>query len=72
MFLTGGSSGSRERYFLQIADQTGKPIDIPDDEREALSVALTLNEKGKACLKRKQYGEALLILLEAEKAFRSV
>ncbi|XP_071792301.1 NEDD8 ultimate buster 1-like [Asterias amurensis] len=65
----GGSSGSRERYFLQIADQTGKPIDIPDDEREALSVALTLNEKGKACLKRKQYGEALLILLEAEKAF---
>ncbi|XP_022098382.1 NEDD8 ultimate buster 1-like [Acanthaster planci] len=65
----GGHRSHSEQYFLQIADQTGKAIDLPDSEREALSVALTLNEKGRACLKRKQYGEALLILLEADKAF---
>ncbi|XP_071489465.1 NEDD8 ultimate buster 1-like [Diadema antillarum] len=59
-----------DRYFLQIADQTGRPIKLPDEERQALSVALTLNEKGRACLKRKQYGEALLILLEADQAFK--
>ncbi|XP_038047872.1 NEDD8 ultimate buster 1-like isoform X2 [Patiria miniata] len=65
----GGHRSRGDQYFLQIADQTGKPIDLPDSEREALSVALALNEKGRACLKRKQHGEALLILLEAEKAF---
>ncbi|XP_033114770.1 NEDD8 ultimate buster 1-like [Anneissia japonica] len=58
-----------ERYHLQIADQTGKPINLPEEESHALSVALTLNEKGRACLKRRQYGEALLILLEADKEF---
>nr|XP_054760425.1 NEDD8 ultimate buster 1-like [Lytechinus pictus] len=59
-----------DRYFLQIADHTGRAIKLPDEERQALSVALTLNEKGRACLKRKQHGEALLILLEADHAFR--
>lgn len=59
-----------DRYFLQIADHTGRAIKLPDEERQALSVALTLNEKGRACLKRKQHGEGLLILLEADHAFR--
>ncbi|XP_074663116.1 NEDD8 ultimate buster 1-like [Tubulanus polymorphus] len=59
-----------EEYFMQIADQTGKPINLPPDERKALAVAMTLHEKGKASLRRKEYGLALLLLLEADKEFR--
>ena len=35
-----------------------------------MTLALTLNEKGRAALRRKEYGEALLLLLEADKEFR--
>ena len=59
-----------DSYFIQIADQNGKPLQLPDEERRALSMAMMLNEKGRACLKRKQYGEALLLLLEADSAFK--
>ncbi len=37
---------------------------------QALTLALTLNEKGRATLKKKRYAEALLLLLEADKEFR--
>ncbi|XP_072034436.1 NEDD8 ultimate buster 1-like [Amphiura filiformis] len=59
-----------DNYFIQIADQDGKPLELPDGERRALSMAMMLNEKGRACLKRKQYGEALVLLLEADGAFK--
>ncbi|XP_071943030.1 NEDD8 ultimate buster 1-like [Antedon mediterranea] len=67
--LANRSKEDHDKYHLQIADQTGKPIDLPKEESRALSVALTLNERGRACLKRKEYGEALLVLLEADKEF---
>nr|XP_006821424.1 PREDICTED: NEDD8 ultimate buster 1-like [Saccoglossus kowalevskii] len=56
--------------YLQIADHNGKPINLPVAERKSLALAMTLNEKGRAALKRKQYGGALLLLLEADKEFR--
>lgn len=59
------------RYYMQIADQTGKPIALPMAERKALGVAMVLHEKGRAALKRKKYSEALLLLLEADKEFRT-
>ena len=37
---------------------------------QALSLALTLHEKGRSVLKKRNYAEALLLLLEAEKEFR--
>lgn len=55
---------------MQIADQNGRIIKIPKDERKALGLAMLLNEKGKAALRRKEYSEALLLLLEADKEFR--
>ncbi|KAH6948838.1 hypothetical protein HPB50_026574 [Hyalomma asiaticum] len=59
------------RYYMQIADQTGKPIALPMAEKRALGVAMVLHEKGRAALKRKKYTEALLLLLEADKEFRT-
>ncbi|XP_078702483.1 NEDD8 ultimate buster 1-like isoform X2 [Branchiostoma floridae x Branchiostoma belcheri] len=58
------------QYGLQIADQSGRALQIPREEKRALTVAMALNERGKAALKRKQYGEALLLLLEADREFQ--
>lgn len=65
------SDDPSSRYYMQIADQTGKPISLPLAEKKALGVAMVLHEKGRAALKRKKYSEALLLLLEAEKEFRT-
>lgn len=64
-----GEGLSEDKFFLQITDQNGKALDLPAEERAALSVALTLNEKGRACLKKKDYSTAILFLLESESAF---
>ena len=37
---------------------------------QALVLAMTLHEKGKATVKRKDYSEGLLLLLEADKEFK--
>ena len=39
---------------------------------QALTLAMTLHEKGKATLKKLQYGDALYLLLEADKEFKYV
>lgn len=69
--LSSADTDDPRRYYMQIADQTGKPIALPAEERKALSVAMVLHEKGRTALKRKKYSEALLLLLEADKEFRT-
>lgn len=54
---------------LEITDQHGNPIKLPDEESEALALAMALHEKGRKALKDKEYGQALLYLLEADKEF---
>lgn len=58
-----------DRFFLEISDQEGRPIKLPDNERKALALALTLHEKGRSVLEKRNFPEALLLLLEAEKEF---
>ncbi|PIK47243.1 putative NEDD8 ultimate buster 1 [Apostichopus japonicus] len=64
-----GTGLNEDNFFLQITDQNGKTLALPAEERAALSVALTLNEKGRASLKKKDYSTAVLFLLESETAF---
>ena len=48
-----------------ITDQNGKEMVLPKEERKALILAMGLNEKGKAEMKKENYKVALVFLLEA-------
>ncbi|XP_039268057.2 NEDD8 ultimate buster 1-like [Styela clava] len=64
------SSDMSGAYDVQIADQKGQALDLPEEEKRSLTIALGLHEKGRAILQRKNYELALLLLLEADKEFR--
>jgi len=66
-----GGRKSHDDHSLQIADQSGKSIDLPKKEKEALVIAMSLHEKGKSALKNKDYSLAIVLLLEADQEFKS-
>ncbi|RZF48616.1 hypothetical protein LSTR_LSTR010621 [Laodelphax striatellus] len=55
--------------YLQITDQAGNSLYLPDEERKSLVTAMTLHEQGRAEMKRNDYALALVFLLEADKEF---
>ncbi|KAL4217081.1 positive regulation of proteasomal ubiquitin-dependent protein catabolic process [Mactra antiquata] len=55
---------------IQIADQSGKPLQLPSGEKRALTLAIALHEKGRQALKKKNIPLALPLLLESDKEFR--
>lgn len=57
---------------LSVADQSGKSLDLPKEEKKSLIIAMSLHEKGRAALKRKDFDLALVLLLEASQKFQSV
>lgn len=68
--LISQSSGEdRDDFYVQIADQSGNPLNLPVKERKALALAMTLHERGKAAMRRKEYAYALLLLLDADDEF---
>jgi tetratricopeptide (TPR) repeat protein len=50
---------------LEISDQTGKRMEMPNEERKALIMAMSFHEKGRASLKKNNFELALVLLLEA-------
>ncbi|KAG8223390.1 hypothetical protein J437_LFUL002635, partial [Ladona fulva] len=67
--LLSGQRNVDSSFYIQIADQSGKPLQLPKEEERALSVAMTLHEKGRAALKSEDYSLALVFFLEADKEF---
>uniref|UniRef100_A0A3Q1ITL1 UBA domain-containing protein n=1 Tax=Anabas testudineus TaxID=64144 RepID=A0A3Q1ITL1_ANATE len=65
-----GSEDPITTPFLEIADQRGNPLKIPDKERKALILAMGFHEKGRSLMKRKQYDNAVCHLLKADGQFR--
>ena len=70
LIITWGLKFKNELF--QVADQSGKLLKLPDEEKKALSVALALHEKGRAAMKRKDLSLALMLYLEADRQFRYV
>lgn len=62
-------TNSRHDY-MEMEDQSGNTVHLPPDERRAIMIALALHEKGKAALKREQFSEALVWLLEADEEYK--
>ncbi|CAD5116382.1 DgyrCDS5278 [Dimorphilus gyrociliatus] len=55
---------------LDITDQNGKRLKLPEDEKRSLILAMSLQEKGRTVLKRKEYSHSLMLLLESDAEFK--
>ncbi|KAI2644225.1 NEDD8 ultimate buster 1 [Labeo rohita] len=64
-----GSEDPTTTPFLEIADQKGNPLQIPDSERKALILAMGLHEKGRALMKKRNHSAALSHLVQADEQF---
>lgn len=54
-----------------MEDQDGNLIHLPPEEKRAIMMALAIHEKGRAALKRGEYNEALIFLLEADNDYKT-
>lgn len=52
-----------------MEDQKGNAIHLPPEEKNSLMLALAMHEKAKVELKKDNYTEALLLLLDADNEF---
>lgn len=52
-----------------MEDQKGNAIHLPPQEKNSLMMALAMHEKAKVELKKDNYTEALLLLLDADNEF---
>lgn len=55
----------------QMEDQDGNIVHLPPAEKRALMMALAMHEKGRAALKKEEFSEALVWLLEADNEYNT-
>ncbi|KAI8044637.1 NEDD8 ultimate buster 1 [Drosophila gunungcola] len=58
-----------DHRFMKMEDQDGRPIFLPPDENRSLLMALGMYEIARAAMRKENYDEALLLLLEADELF---
>ena len=56
---------------LELQDQTGKEVDLPKAEKDALVMAMSLHQKGRAAMKKGNFELGLVLLLEATEEFEN-
>jgi hypothetical protein len=52
-----------------MEDQKGNPIILPQKEKKTLMLAVAFHEKGRSALKKENFSEALILLLDADIEF---
>lgn len=62
---------NRDNSFMEMEDQSGNVVHLPPEEKRALMMALAMHEKGRAALKREDWNEALIFLLEGDHEFKT-
>ena len=55
---------------LEIINQTGERMQLPREERNALIMAISLHEKGRAAMRRLEFELGLILLTEARDEYR--
>lgn len=54
---------------VRLEDQQGNAVYLPPTEHKSLLMAMAMNEKGRALLKKDNFSEALIFFLEADREF---
>ena len=61
-----GGDDDDEEYYFELRDQNGRIINLPQEYRKALVYAMTLHEKARKEIQRRNYDLALNLLEEAD------
>mmetsp|Transcript_47413 Transcript_47413/g.76048 ORF Transcript_47413/g.76048 Transcript_47413/m.76048 type:complete len:669 (+) Transcript_47413:75-2081(+) len=59
-------------YYIELTNQYGEKVQLPDEQRQALTVGLTLHEKGKKFMQEERYHDAIYIMNLAFESFERV
>jgi len=49
-------------YYIELTNQNGERVALPEEQRQSLTVGLTLHEKGKKFMKEDNYKDAVFIM----------
>ena len=60
--------GSKDE--MTLSDQNGKQVDLPKEERKAIIIAMSLHEKGRSAMKKRNFALAIVLLLEAKDEYQ--
>ncbi|XP_017079863.2 NEDD8 ultimate buster 1 [Drosophila eugracilis] len=58
-----------DHRFMEMEDQDGRPIFLPPDENRSILMGLAMYETARAAMRKENFDEALLLLLEADELF---
>merc|ERR1712154_111213 len=49
-------------YYIELTNQNGERVALPEEQRQSLTVGLTLHEKGKKFMKQDKYKDAIYLM----------